>query len=105
MPHPVRAIGGGVSSGGGPSAPGVPQTPGESGWLGRFSPSRCQWEPSFSPLGQFAWRAGFTPWPDFAGSVWCNQILAAKGLRQESGLVYDAPGSGGDLEGPAKRCQ
>ena len=37
-------------------------------------------------------------------AFWCNQILAAKGLRQESGLVYDAL-KRGDLEGPAKRCQ
>ena len=34
-------------------------------------------------------------------AFWCNQILAAKGLRQESGLVYDAL-KRGDLEGARK---
>ena len=102
MPHPVRAMGWCIQRGEALLRRAFPQTPGGERLAGAVLALSLPVGTFFLAAGAICLAGWVHPLAGFLlEAFWCNQILAAKGLRQESGLVYDAL-KRGDLEGARK---
>ncbi|WP_390399943.1 adenosylcobinamide-phosphate synthase CbiB [Merdimmobilis hominis] len=102
MPHPVRAMGWCIQRGEALLRRALPQTPGGERLAGAVLALSLPVGTFFLAVGAICLAGWVHPLAGFLlEAFWCNQILAAKGLRQESGLVYDAL-KRGDLEGARK---
>ena len=102
MPHPVRAMGWCIQRGEALLRRAFPQTPGGERLAGAVLALSLPVGTFFLAAGAICLAGWVHPLAGFLlEAFWYNQILAAKGLRQESGLVYDAL-KRGDLEGARK---